>query len=141
MRLRFLTGNRVWLGLLLCLAISFSALAQPSSSENDPFFNCSMAEVDQEMAATLDMIKVEYADYPLFLTRLEEAQLAWEAYRDAFLLSLYPEPDVRLKYGRVFDACWCSNYTAKTKERIKELQRWLDKVEEGDVCSGSVRFK
>ena len=44
-------------------------------------------------------------------------------------------------YGSVFDACWCFRYTAKTEERIKELQMWLDKVEEGDVCSGSVRFK
>jgi len=143
MRLIFLPRNRVWLGLLLCLAFSSSVLAQQASPSvgNDPLFDCNMAEVDRRMSLTLDMIKAEYADDSVFLLKLEEAQSAWEAYREAFLLSVYPEEDVRLKYGRVFDACWCLKYVSKTEERIEELQIWLDKVEEGDVCSGSVRFK
>jgi hypothetical protein len=146
MKLRYITKNSIWIGLLLCFAFpSFASAQQPGSSAvpspNDPLFDCNMAEVDQQMYMVLDMIKTEYADDSLFLEKMREAQSAWETYREKFLLSVYPEENVRLKYGRVFDACWCFHYTAKTKKRINELKMWLDKVEEGDVCSGSVRFK
>lgn len=148
MRLKFLIKNRFLPGWLLCLAICPFAFAQQQAdnaslfhSVRDPLSDCNIAEIDRQMDAIIDKIKVEYADDQLFLKKLDEAQSAWEAYREAFLLSVYPEEDARAMYGSVFDACWCFRYTAKTEERIKELQMWLDKVEEGDVCSGSVRFK
>ncbi|WP_419786029.1 lysozyme inhibitor LprI family protein [Pseudodesulfovibrio sp.] len=112
----------------------------PAESSSDPLSDCSVAEIDRQMYAVIAKIKAEYADDTHFLEKLDASQTAWEAYREAYLLSIYPEKDVQYMYGSVFSSCWCFRYTEKTKERISELRIWLDKVEEGDVCSGSIRF-
>lgn len=110
-------------------------------SQKDPLFDCSSTDVDKQLHSVINEIRVEYANEPGFIEKLEDSQRIWEEYRLAYLKSVFPKENARLEYGSIFSRCWCFHYAAKTHERIKELQLWLDKVEEGDVCSGSVRFK
>jgi hypothetical protein len=44
-------------------------------------------------------------------------------------------------YGSVQPMCWCMYVTYLTQERTKKLKVWLTGIEEGDVCSGSVKTK
>ena len=52
----------------------------------------------------------------------------------------YPElPDSY--YGRVQPMCWYMELVNLTEERTKKLKVWIDGIEEGDACSGSVKIK
>jgi hypothetical protein len=44
-------------------------------------------------------------------------------------------------YGSVHPMCVAMYLTQLTEERIKILRIWLDGIEEGDVCCGSVKSK
>lgn len=108
----------------------------------DAKYDCaSYIEAEKVMFDILDKIRVEYADEAEFLQRLEESQIAWEKYRSAHIKALFPKEDTRRHYGSVYPICLCLNLKSRTESRTEELRLWLDKLEEGDVCSGSVRFK
>lgn len=70
---------------------------------------------------------------------MKEAQRQWIKFRDA---------QVKMKYPAYQDADesilpMCRNYYLKelTDNRMQELRLWIDGVEEGDLCSGSIRIK
>jgi hypothetical protein len=50
-------------------------------------------------------------------------------------------PDNASSYGSVFPMCWFSYLRELTEERIKKLKVWVTGIEEGDVCTGSVKIK
>jgi hypothetical protein len=108
----------------------------------DAKYDCaSFIETEKVMFDVLDKIRVEYADEAEFLQKLEESQVAWENYRSAHIKALFPKEDTRRHYGSVYPICLCLNLKNRTEIRTEELRLWLNKLEEGDVCSGSVRFK
>ena len=108
----------------------------------DAKYDCeSYIETEKVMFDVLDKIRFEYADEAEFLQKLEESQIAWENYRSAHIKALFPKEDTRRHYGSVYPICLCLNLKSRAASRIEELRLWLDKLTEGDVCSGSVRFK
>lgn len=115
---------------------------QTQPVEEKRFEPCaSYGKNEKRMHEILKQITIEYADDTLFLEKLDESQQAWEKYLWAHIKALYPEEDTRYHYGSVYSLCLCINLDSKIQSRIEELQLWLDKVEEGEVCSGSVKFK
>ncbi len=99
------------------------------------------AEVlEKEMNNILKKIQVEYKD-DIFLKKLKKAQDAWILYRTALLDSYYPSENPRFEYGSVFSTCYKSKKMKITKLRIEDLKLWLKGIEEGDVCSGSVKTR
>jgi hypothetical protein len=44
-------------------------------------------------------------------------------------------------YGSVQPMCWYMYITDLTDDRTKKLKAWLTRIEEGDVCAGSVKTK
>ncbi len=75
-----------------------------------------------------------------FLKSLKTSQQLWIKFRDAEMLVKYPKSK-QADYGTVFPMCWSAYKAALTHERTKTLQVWLDGIEEGDTCSGSVKSK
>lgn len=55
--------------------------------------------------------------------------------------AIYPEKDDPSAYGSIFPACWSGQLAALTRERTQQLKKWLDGVEEGNVCLGSLPVK
>jgi hypothetical protein len=52
---------------------------------------------------------------------------------------IYPlERDLNANYGSVFPMCWSTIKAGITFERAKELRKWLEPFEEGNVCQGSI---
>lgn len=96
-------------------------------------------KTDKELNQVYQKILQDYKSDTVFVKSMKEAQRQWVKFRDA---------QVRMKYPPYKDANesvlpMCRNYYLKelTTNRIKELKQWIDGVEEGDVCSGSINLK
>lgn len=98
-------------------------------------------KVDAELNKLYQQVVREYKADALFVQKMRNAQRAWVMYRDAYLESLYPSGTPHSAYGSVYPMCRCSVLADLTKRRVEELRRWVDGVEEGDVCSGSVKIR
>jgi uncharacterized protein YecT (DUF1311 family) len=96
---------------------------------------------DQELNTVYQSVIQKHEANEAFLEKLRVAQRAWIAFRDAELEAMFPHKDEPRYYGSVFPLCW-HNYLAKvTEERTRKLRRWIEGVEEGDVCAGSLPVK
>jgi uncharacterized protein YecT (DUF1311 family) len=75
------------------------------------------------------------ASNPAHRLKVEAAQTAWIAYRDAELDAKYPAENKQEQYGSVYPMCFADDRVEMTRQRIEEL-RALQRAEEGDVCAG-----
>lgn len=98
-------------------------------------------KADKELNVVYNKILKSYQTDANFISKLKAAQNAWIKFRDAEMDALFPEEQKRLYYGSVFPMCWSMALTSLTKERIEKLKIWLTGIEEGDMCSGSVKIK
>jgi uncharacterized protein YecT (DUF1311 family) len=93
---------------------------------------------DKELNSVYQKILKEYASDTLFIKNFKKAQRIWIQYRDAEMEAKYPHPD---EYGSVFPMCYSIVLKNLTEERTKKIKIWLIGIEEGDVCTGSVKIK
>ena len=96
-------------------------------------------KADHEMNGAYQTILREYREERSFVAALRKAQLAWIRYRDTHVESIYP--GAASQYGSVNLMCRCTQLATITRERTKILNQWIEGVEEGDVCAGSVKIK
>jgi uncharacterized protein YecT (DUF1311 family) len=96
------------------------------------------ANAERELNATYQGILKKYADDPAFIGRLRTAQRAWLKFRDAQLQMRFPPSN---QAGSVAPMCYASYKAELTQARTRELKVWLDGIEEGDVCAGSVKIR
>jgi uncharacterized protein YecT (DUF1311 family) len=97
-------------------------------------------KADKELNEIYQKILVEYKTDTVFVKNLKQSQRFWIQFRDAELAMKYPEREEGY-YGSVHPMCVAMYLTQLTEERIKILRIWLDGIEEGDVCCGSVKSK
>jgi len=95
---------------------------------------------DEELNSVYRQILEDYAEDDVFITNLKEAQRCWIAFRDAQLKMKFPDREPGY-YGSVLPMCEATYLTELTQDRIKALKVWLDGVDEGDVCAGTVKVK
>jgi uncharacterized protein YecT (DUF1311 family) len=99
---------------------------------------------DAELNRVYQEILKKYKDDPVFIKKLREAQQAWLKFRDAQFEARFPhilDSRGQYNYGTVFPMC-SSLYKAElTHARTEDLRLWLDGIQEGDVCSGSLPIK
>lgn len=96
-------------------------------------------KVDAEMNRVYGLIVRNYRGDTVFLTAMRKAQLAWIRYRDAHVESTFPGD--RAQYGSINLMCRCAELAEITKARTQVLNRWIEGIDEGDVCAGSVKVK
>ena len=96
-------------------------------------------KADVEMNGAYQTILREYRSERPFVDALRKAQLAWIRYRDAHVESIYPVD--ASQYGSINHMCRCNQLAGITRERTRLLNQWVEGVEEGDVCAGSVKTK
>jgi uncharacterized protein YecT (DUF1311 family) len=100
----------------------------------------SYQNADKELNRIYQNILVEYKSDSVFIKNLKAAQRTWITFRDAELKMKFPEREPGYD-GSIQPMC-VSNYLEQlTKERIKTLKVWLDGIEEGEGCNGSVKMK
>lgn len=135
--------RRLFLVTLLTIAsitgIYTSANAQTQADMQDK--SCSeFKKADADLNKTYKNILAEYKTDKVFLEKLKKAQKAWLTYRDTHIESIYPEED-KTYYGSVYGMCYCTAKQELTEQRTKMLKQWVKGVKEGDVCSGSIKYK
>jgi len=113
--------------LVALLLIDFSLHAQDFKS------------ADAEMNQIYQQVLKKYNDNPQFIEKFKTSQRAWLKFRDAQLEAMYPSPDKQKAYGSAYPTCEADMLLELTGARTKQLRVWLDGIEEGDVCAGSVK--
>lgn len=98
-------------------------------------------EVDKELNRVYQAILSQYEEDHEFLEKLRKAQRAWLKFRDAELEARFPAEQKQAHYGSVYPMCAAHYLVQLTQERIKQLRKWLEGVDEGDVCAGSVQIR
>lgn len=93
---------------------------------------------DAELDRVYRDVLRRHAKDRVFIAKLRTAQRAWIAFRDAEIAARYPAADPLPAYGDVFPMCAARLREELIRARTAQLRRWLDGVQEGDVCSGSL---
>jgi uncharacterized protein YecT (DUF1311 family) len=96
--------------------------------------------VDEQLNSIYQQILSDYADDEVFIASLKEAQRSWLVFRDAQLKMRYPDREPGY-YGSILPLCEMTYLTELTQDRIKALQVWIDGIQEGDMCAGTVKVK
>lgn len=95
---------------------------------------------DTELNSIYQKILEDYADDKAFITSLKDAQRCWIVFRDAQLKMKYPDREPGY-YGSIQPVCEMTYLTELTQDRIKALNVWIEGVQEGDTCAGTVKVK
>jgi len=126
--------------LLVCFCAGVQEVkAQTQADLNDAACR-EYQQADTELNRVYRQIHTEYRTNKVFLRKLQLAQRAWLAYRDAQLTALFPDEQPGA-YGSVHPMCRCGELNELTSKRTEELKRWLTGTSEGDVCAGSPKLK
>ena len=123
---------------ILVLFLSISSFSQ-SQLEMNMTANESFKKADKELNVVYQKILKEYKADILFLKSLKNSQILWIKFRDAEMLTRFPDPDPRA-YGSIYPLCYSQYMEMLTLERIKNLKVWLSGFKEGEMCSGSVKI-
>ena len=127
--------------ILICILLFCNAMAYSQTQadmNNDA--RISYQKADKELNNTYQKILIEYRTDSVFIKTFKASQRIWVSFRDAELKMKYPDREPGY-YGSIQPMC-VSNYLEQlTRERIKTLTVWLDGIEEGDGCAGSVKAK
>jgi uncharacterized protein YecT (DUF1311 family) len=100
----------------------------------------SFQKTDKELNDIYKKILIEYKEDTLFIKNLKISQRLWVQFKKAEMDMKYPNYSSG-NYGSVQPMCELMYEEGLTKDRIKILKVWLTGIEEGDVCSGSVKTK
>jgi len=96
-------------------------------------------KTDKELNQVYKEILKDYKSDTIFIKSLRIAQRQWIKFRDAQLNMKYPNyPNTD---GSASSMCRYYYLKELTEERVKELRKWTDGIDEGDVCSGSIQLK
>lgn len=99
-----------------------------------------LTKADKELNDVYNKILAQYKSDATFIKNLKKSQRQWIKFRDTEMKVKYPKREAG-HYGSMQPLCY-TNYMAElTKKRTKELRTWLDGVEEGESCAGSVKIK
>ena len=126
---------------ILSLSLSFCTLvnAQTQLDYNERAY-AKYYEADSALNAVYQQVKAEYKEDTLFIKSLKISQRLWIKLRDADLTMRFPKEDKSFNYGSIFPFCYTNLKRESTEARTKVLMLWLKGIEEGDICSGSVKI-
>ncbi len=96
--------------------------------------NAEEQKAEEEMNQLYRQLLALASKNPGYREKLEAAQKAWLAYRDAELEAKYPAQDKRAEYGSVYPMCFADHRTELTRQRSEEIKALLKRTE--DVCAG-----
>ena len=95
-------------------------------------------QADKELNAVYQAVLKRHTADRVFSEKFKAAQRAWLKWRDAEMEAIYPDSDQpQRRYGSSFSYCRGNQIEAITRERTKQLRKWADGIEEGELCVGS----
>ena len=125
--------------IIIILTLSLNCYSQTQSEMNqDAYATFNIA--DKELNVVYNKILAAYKTDLIFIKSLKKAQRIWIKFRDAELEMKYPNYK-KMHYGSSHPMCRASYLKEITEERTDKLKVWLNGIEEGDLCSGSLKIK
>ena len=121
----------------LILLNTFNSFGQ-NQNELNSNANKQYKSSDSTLNSVYKQILKVYSTDATFIKNIKTAQNLWIKFRDAELKVKVPE---NYSNGSVQPMCTSLYLTDMTNDRIRTLRIWLDGIEEGNVCSGSMRRK
>lgn len=140
--MRFNYGLKIIVSFIILTAIAVIYNQSSAQIEIDSYKTAQseFEKADRKMNDIYKQIIQEYHNDKIFLKKLKAAQVVWLKFRDAHIDSLFPAEDKRAVYGSTYKMCYYFKLKKITDDRIIQLQEWLDGLEEGDVCAGSIKI-
>lgn len=124
---------------ILLLTFSCTCLSQ-TQQEMHKQASEEYRKADAELNNVYKKILTAYKSDIDFIDRLKKAQRIWISHRDAELEMRFPAEDKQSEYGSAYPMCLSSFMKDLTEERTEKLRMWLNGIEEGEVCLGSVKM-
>ena len=97
-------------------------------------------KADTELNNVYEKILTLYKSDSIFIDRLKKSQKTWILHRDAEVEMKFPAKNKQLEYGSAYPMCVSNLLKKMTEERTEKLKVWINGIEEGDMCTGSVRM-
>jgi len=130
--------KRLLIFTVFILSLSFSYGQTQAEMNQDSYKEYQKSE--KEINLVYQRILKEYKADTTFINNLKIAQRLWIKFRDAEVKAMYPDRE-KGYYGSIHSLCLSGYMKELTDDRTKKLKIWLTGIEEGDVCSGSVKTK
>ncbi len=125
--------------LVSIISILFANLFGQTQIEMNTKAKTEYETVDKELNQVYQKLLQDYKSDSVFIRNMKEAQRQWVKFRDSQVKMKYPiYPNAN---ESVLPMCKYYYLEELTSNRVKELKQWTDGVEEGDVCSGSIKLK
>ena len=130
--------TRLFISIIFCVTINF-CFGQTQAEMNQNA-NIGFQKADKELNLVYQSILKSYKSDTEFVKNLKISQRIWIQLRDAEMKTKFPDRKSGY-YGSAQPMCLSIYMEDLTEERTKKLKVWLTGIEEGDVCSGSVKMK
>ncbi|WP_417289917.1 lysozyme inhibitor LprI family protein [Corallibacter sp.] len=121
----------------IILTLTFNCFSQTQTEMNQEAYDL-FHEADKELNNVYNKILTTYKSDSIFIENLKKSQRIWIKFRDSELEMKYPNYKASY-YGSSHPMCRAFYLKELTEERTKKLKVWLNGIEEGDMCSGSVK--
>jgi uncharacterized protein YecT (DUF1311 family) len=82
-------------------------------------------QTDKDLNAIYKQIKQQFKSNPQFIQKLQVAETAWIAYRDAYINSIFPSPNHFDDYGSNYTMCYLGRSAEVTSTRTDQLKELL----------------
>lgn len=130
---------KVRLVFIILLVLSTASIRVHAQTQLEMNQEAAKAEkqADAELNMVYKQILTDYAEDTLFIKNLKASQCIWITFRDTEVKMKYPEREEGY-YGSMHPMCVSDYRTALIQDRISRLKGWLEPVQEGDGCEGSV---
>jgi len=128
--------RRIIFLLLFCLPVLL-CFGQ-TQSELDEIATNDYHKAETELNSVYQQILQEYKGDTSFIENLKTAERLWLQFRHAEMRVKFP---MGKEYGSIFPMCWAEYLAELTKNRTKELRVWLDRINDGEGCPGSVKIR
>lgn len=120
----------------LCLIFSHSLFAKTQMELNQSACN-KVKVTEQKIEKLIKRIHKKHQKDNEFLSAFDNAQSAWQQFRDKHLKAAFPKENTQQAYGSIYPLCYCQLKAKLNRSRIHQLKQWLIKHQEGDPCIGS----
>lgn len=131
--------KKIYLLLLLLIFSQNHILKGQTQTDLNIESNDELKKAEAEMSLVFNKILKEYSEDKVFIKNLKKSQLAWLEFRSIELQVMFPDREPGY-YGSVHAMCVGGYLVELTNERTKKLTKWVVGTEEGDVCSGTLKW-
>ena len=125
--------------LILLLSLSTATIRLQAQTQLEVNMESAKAEkeADVELNKVYKQILTDYAEDTLFIKNLKASQRIWINFRDVEVKMKYPEREEGY-YGSMYPMCVSDYRVGLIRQRTAKLKEWLQPMEDGDGCEGSV---